>query len=176
MFSKRSVVPLMLPILALLALAFDPAPVAAQDGEVVCGTCNELFWGGLHKFPEGGDGCASAGDHCSRCGGTSLCHDWWWVEWDFSGCHIDCGPAGGDMALGEAVDHIRRALDDGNAEAVAAAVVSDRADLLVEYRSESGRIDFILACDRSAAAATVAVLPEVRAALELELREFSAVP
>ena len=80
------------------------------------------------------------------------------------------------MALGEVVDQIRHALDEGNTEAVAVAVVSGHADLLIEYRPEYGRVDFILACDRSAAAATVAVLPGVRADLELEIRELSAAP
>ena len=175
MFPKRGVVSRMLPIVPLLLLSVDPAPAAAQDGEVVCGTCNEAFWGGLHRFPEGGDGCRSSGDFCSRCGGTSKCHRWWYVEWDLSGCHIACGPAG-DMALAEAVHQVRGALAAGNTNAVAASVMSHRADLLVEYRPDTGRIDFILSCDPSAAAATVAVLPALRPALELGIRELAVTP
>lgn len=176
MFSKRSFVPLILPIMALLAPAFAPAPIAAQGGDVVCGTCDVGWFGYRHRFPQGGDGCASAGDECSRCGGTSGCHTNWDFGWDRPGCHRACGPAGGDMALGEAVDQIKHALDEGNTETVAVAVLGSSADLRIEYRPEEGRIDFLLACDPSAAAATVAVLPGVRAALELDIREMSAAP
>ncbi len=78
------------------------------------------------------------------------------------------------MALGEMVDQIGHALDEANTETVAVAVLGSSADLRIEYRPEYGRIDFLLACDPSAAAATVAVPPEVRTALELHIRELSA--
>lgn len=49
-------------------------------------------------------------------------------------------------------------------------ILSDRTGMLIEYQSESGRINFNLACNAGAPATVVAVPPDVRSDIEAHLK------
>lgn len=171
----RNSVPLMMvPVLVgLWVSAFVPEPTVAQG----CGWCEERrvwyigFLKKKHHFPRGGVSCNwPPADYCARCGTGLGCH----TEEDWGPCHIACGPAGEPpdeeiMALRDAVDEVRRALEAGDAGLAASSVLRDRAYLTVEYQAEAGRINFKMPCDPRVPAATVAVLPDIRPDFEAVL-------
>lgn len=148
----------------ILLIAFLPTSTAAQT----CGWCHDFgfVW---HSFPNGGDECpgeAPRDGECSRCGGTSECHE----DRQWGGCHWHCGgEEPPTAALNEAISEIEKGLETGVPAVVAAAVARDRGELLVEYVQEAGRIDFLLPCDPSVPIHSVAVFPDVRQALEAEI-------
>ena len=177
MFRQSAVLPAMFSVFAILAtIAIVPQPSEAQEGEVTCGGCEESgrWFFKRHWFPDGGDGCegSSGDDSCSRCGGDSECH----TDKQRGACHIACGPGGGDyaQALTKAVSSIRLGLDARDAPMVAAMILSDRTGLLIEYQSESGRINFNLACNAGAPATVVAVPPDARSDIEAHLKVGTA--
>ena len=164
--SSRNVVPFLLAIWALLVVsAVAPVPAAAQD-MVICAWCEEegwWFWRD-HRFTAGGFNCDDPpGEQCVRCGRDSDCH----TEWRGGACHIPCGPDGGQMqALADAVSQIRAGLDAADVTMVATAILDNRADLVIKYRGQAGRIDFMLPCDRDVPVATVAIVPGVQTELD----------
>ena len=86
----------------------------------------------------GGNGCGwdgrdEVGAMCSRCGGTSDCHR----EFRTGGCHIACGPAGGDVAA--ALVEVEDALEAGDVTAVASALLEPRSGFSFEFTPEAGR-------------------------------------
>lgn len=178
MIANRNAVLLMLPMLVgFLVFAFVPEPSAAQG----CGWCDQerkwLAWppGKLvHWFPGGNNSCGWEGrtDTCSRCGTELGCH----TEEDDGGCHILCGPAGEPPDALDPVEEISMLLDAGDGALAAEIVLMDRGDLTVTYQTAAGRINFTLPCDPVAPAATVAVLPGVRAAFEAALAARSPAP
>lgn len=162
MISKSTSILMMVPVSAMLAtLAFTPAPAVAQG----CGWCDELpdvflpefVW---HAFPHGADLCGwPPGNKCARCGRGLGCHP----EPDGGPCHITCGPEGDTEVLAEAVAKVRDALDADDTAAELAMVLSDHSSVKVEYHAVAGRINFKLPCDPDVPAATLPVLPAVRA-------------
>lgn len=169
MASSRKVFPFLLAVWALLTVsAVAPVPAAAQDG-VICAWCEEKGWWfwRKHRFTAGGFGCGDPpGEHCARCGGESECH----TDWKGGRCHLPCGDGGQMQALADAVSQVRAGLDAADVAMVATAILDDRADLVIEYRGEAGRIDFMLPCDRDAPMATVAIVPGVRAELDAAMK------
>ena len=171
MFAKHSVLALMLAMfVGVLVSAVVPEPTAAQG----CGWCDQrrkiVAWPPfklVHSFPGGSNSCLQDDrtDTCSRCGTDLGCHTFE----DGGGCHILCGPAGEPTALLDVVEEIRALLDAGDAVVAAAMVLVDRVDLTVAYEGDAGRINFTLPCDPAVPAATVAVLPRVRASFEAAL-------
>ncbi len=171
MFSQRNVCPTILTMLVGFSLfAADPAPATAQ-----CGWCIDvgIGWLGWHSFPDGDDGCGwtddFSGKECARCSKEKGCH----TDRDIGQCHKPCGPAGGDMAMLEIVDRVRSALDVGEPEAAVAMVMNTPSDVLMEYHSSGGRVNFMLPCDPDAPVATVAVLPSLRTTFEAALAASS---
>lgn len=167
--SSRKLFPLLLAVWALLTVsAVAPVPAAAQDG-VICAWCEERGWGlwKQHRFTAGGFHCDEpAGEHCVRCGGESECH----TDWRSGPCHQPCGDGGQMQALADAVSEVRAGLNAADVTMVAAAILEDRGDLVVEYLGEAGRIDFMLPCDPVVPMATVAIVPEFRAELEAAMK------
>lgn len=176
----------MVSLLAAIAMsAFVPAPTAAQgagagqgtsaeaDASAGCGWC--WHWKApwdlqpKHVFPRGNDSCGwpipPPWYRCARCGSGKGCHT---IE-DTGGCHIRCGPAGGDLA--QILDAVQRGFEEHNATEVADALLAAPAGVEVEYLSAAGRIDFILHCAPGLTAETIPVPPgEMRFALEAELQ------
>ena len=173
----------MLPVVIGLALFVGrPAPSSAQ---VVCRNCVEVLsssgrW--AHTFMSATLQCNSAINYggrvgpgwiqCSRCGGSSECH----TEIDLSEggiswgrCHQRCNQYYSDADLAETVSDLGRGFETGDMTWVTAIILRRREGLSVEYIPEAGRIDFVLSCDPSRAARTIAVPPEVRRALDTEL-------
>ena len=178
MFRFRAVLSIVPVIVGLAFLVGLPAKSSAY---VTCGWCEEWYRitirggvivseGYLHKFFD------SAGDQClwprpvpdvgsitcNRCGGTSYCH----TDAQSGPCHMACGGTG-DLA--EAVGDIRESLAVRDIKRVVSAILRERADLSVKYVPAAGRIDFVPSCDPRRVAHTIAVLPEVRGALDAEM-------
>lgn len=171
--------------LALAGSMLLPAHSEAQlGGGLTCGWCimerDVLRLPGItirgpweHAFPRGGDKCGwdghdEPGAMCSRCGGTSFCHRQFWI----GGCHIACGPAGGDVAA--ALAEVEDALDRGDVTAVASALLEPRTGLSFDFIPEAGRIDLRLACTPDRAYVTIPVPPEARDRLAVAVPGFSA--
>ena len=177
---KHSVVPFILSAVAGLALFLGhPAESSAQ---LRCGWCvqyrvvgNPQWYHGFY-YEDARDDCAGLPPIvvipgtisqvvCSRCGGSSECHGWEDrdnpITW--GKCHIRCGMLGG---LAEAVKDIQKGLATQDLRLVATTILRKSADLSVHYSPDAGRIDFVLLCDPTRAARTIAIPPEVRGALD----------
>jgi len=142
-----------------------------ESASAGCGWCRHWRWPGhapRHVFPRGNDSCTwppvPLWYRCARCGSGKGCHTFD----DPGGCHIRCGPAGGDLA--QILGAVQRGFQEHSATAVADALQAAPADIQVEYLSDAGRIDFILQCAPGATAETIPVpTGEIRAALDAEL-------
>lgn len=158
---------LAVPIVLIAAL---PTSSAAQ---LTCGWCHD-FWFVWHSFPNGGDRCPSPkprDGECSRCGGTSDCHE----KRRWGRCHMPCGGGGPTTAaLEEAISEVETGLEAAIPAVVAAAVARERGELLVEYVPRAGRIDFLLPCDPSVPIHTVPVSPDFRQPLEAGIAAVAA--
>ncbi len=78
------------------------------------------------------------------------------------------------QALADAVSEVRAGLDAADVMMVAAAILDNRADLVIKYRGEAGRIDFMLPCERDVPMATLAIAPGVRTELDAAMNsEFA---
>ncbi|MXW16600.1 MAG: hypothetical protein F4Z83_03455 [Gemmatimonadetes bacterium] len=171
-------------VLALAGSMLLPEESEAQGGGLTCGWCimERDLWVGPgviilgpveHSFPNGGNECGwdghdEPGAMCSRCGGTSDCH----IEFRTGGCHIACGPAGGDVAA--ALTEVEDALDRGDVTAVASALLEPRTGLSFDFIPEAGRIDLFLACTPDRAFVTIPVPPEARDRLAAAVPGLSA--
>ena len=168
-----------------LVLAGSPAEVEAQDGGVTCGWCvadeGELviLVGGerreytvyRHRFPGGGNECGwdghdEPGAMCSRCGGTSFCHEDFW----FGLCHIPCGPEGGSYAVAAEVED---ALERGDVAAVALALHAPEDGVSLEFIPAAGSIEVISSCGPSGVVQRIPVPPAARDRLQAAVAAVS---
>ena len=162
--------------LLLLAGVSVPAEVEAQT----CGWCvmdsRDVIlvdpWGNMvdgwteyrHKFPGGGNACGwdghdEPGAMCSRCGGTSDCHE----EFRFGGCHIPCGPDGDAYAV---VTEVEDALERGDVAAVALALNAPQEGVSLEFIPDAGRIEVTFSCGPTGAVHGIPVPPAARDRLQ----------
>ncbi len=157
-----------------LVLAGSPADVDAQG--LTCGWCVMDYREGhvfgpdgdyvgsvfefRHKFLEGGNECGweghdEPGAMCSRCGGTSDCHE----EFRRGGCHIPCGPDGDDYAVAAEVED---ALERGDVTAVALALHAPQEGVSLEFIPAAGSIEVIFSCGPNGAVQRIPVPPAAR--------------
>ncbi len=166
-------------VLFVFLWAGAPTEVEAQDGGgLTCGWCVMESREGIlvtpdyvgpvvqfrHKFPGGGNECGwdghdEPGATCSRCGGTSVCHEDFW----YGPCHIPCGPTGGDLA---AVDEVQDALERGDVAAVALALQAPQEGVSFEFIPDAGRIEVTFSCGPGRAVQSMPVPPAARDRLQ----------
>lgn len=167
--------------LFVFMLAGVATEVEAQDGGgLTCGWCVMDFrdavlvdyWGNVidewteyrHKFPGGGNECGwdghdEPGATCSRCGGSTVCHEGFRPGM----CHIPCGPAGDDYAVAAEVEE---ALERGDVAAVALALHAPQEGFTLEFIPVAGRIEVAFSCGPSGAVQSIPVPPAARDRLQ----------
>ena len=131
----------------------------APDGEYL-GPFTEY----RHRFTGGGNECGwdghdELGAMCSRCGGTSDCHE----EFRSGGCHIPCGPGGDAYAVAAEVED---ALERGDVAAVALALHAPQEGVSFEFIPAAGSIEVIFSCGPSGAVQSIPVPPAARDRLQ----------
>jgi hypothetical protein len=148
MMSRHGVGLLFVLLMLALVPAETAAQNGGGEGGVVCWWCEEgilatfecadpndpnceelvlVGWEDAHAFYEGGEGCSGgangggSGTQCSRCGGTSMCH-----EFPMEGpCHLECGPGGGELAM--AIQDLEETIMLADAEEVVRVIRSSPA-------------------------------------------------
>ncbi len=163
--------------LFVFMLAGVPTEVEAQDGGgLTCGWCVMDFQdvhiidpdGGYegtirlhrHRFTGGGNECGwdghdEPGAMCSRCGGTSFCHEDFWP----GPCHIPCGPDGDAYAVTAEVED---ALERGDVATVALALHAPQEGVSLEFIPAAGRIEVTFSCGPGGAVQSIPVPPAAR--------------
>jgi hypothetical protein len=78
--------------------------------------------------------------NCSRCGGTSTCHE----LWQSGGCHVACGSGGGEVML-EVTDKVHHLFQTADADGLR-ELIRTTLELVV---SESRHAVLLLGCDQA---------------------------
>jgi hypothetical protein len=126
------------------------SPAEARRGDTVtCGWCWDFVEAGdtLHHFPNGGDLCLwPPGEECSRCGGTSSCHD----DLLPGRCHIECG--GGSFA--QLFTRIEGMIQNRDAAGLASLIHAPDEDYVVALLPADNVVEVVTSCSPGVAAAS----------------------